>query len=114
MLADQLALVVYRETRTLPKEELFGLTSQIRRAAISVPSNIVEGCARNSEADYLQFRERSCTVSFARCAPWRVGLKISRPQAALIEAPDSGLQSPDWSPSARAYRSRLRLSPTGS
>ena len=39
---------------------------------------------------------------------------VQTPEAALLEAPDSGLQSPDWSPSAQAYRSCLRLSPTGS
>lgn len=54
-LADRLAVEVYRFTRSFPKEELYGLTSQMRRAVVSVPSNIVEGCARSGEADFLRF-----------------------------------------------------------
>ena len=50
-LADEVALLVYRVTARFPREELYGLTAQMRRAAISVPSNIVEGCARDSQAD---------------------------------------------------------------
>ena len=54
-LADALVMSVYKETRSFPREEMFGLVSQMRRAAISVTVNIVEGCARNSQAEYLNF-----------------------------------------------------------
>ena len=54
-LADEVAVLIYRVTAEFPGEELYGLTSQMRRAAVSVPSNIVEGCARDSQADYLRF-----------------------------------------------------------
>jgi four helix bundle protein len=58
-LADNLALETYRVTRPSPREEQFGLTSQMRRAAVSAASNIFEGCARHSEADYLRFLDIS-------------------------------------------------------
>jgi len=54
-LADELVLEVYKFTKKFPKEEIYGLTSQMRRAAISVPSNIVEGCARSSQVEYHRF-----------------------------------------------------------
>ncbi len=56
-LADELALLIYRVTKNFPKEEMYGLTSQMRRAAVSVPSNIVEGCARESQSEYFRFLE---------------------------------------------------------
>ena len=57
ILADELALNIYRITLKFPKEEIYGITSQMRRCSVSVPSNIVEGCARESQAEYLRFLE---------------------------------------------------------
>ena len=56
-LADEAAVKIYRITKECPTEEIYGLTSQIKRAAVSVASNIVEGCARESQAEYLRFLE---------------------------------------------------------
>jgi four helix bundle protein len=54
-LTDDLTVALYEVTRSFPKEELYGLTSQLRRAAASVPTNIAEGSARESQKDYLRF-----------------------------------------------------------
>ncbi len=55
MRSDDLTVAIYERTRTFPKEEIYGLTSQLRRATYSVPANIVEGSARESKRDYLHF-----------------------------------------------------------
>jgi len=51
----RMTLAVYRATATFPRDELYGLTSQIRRSCASVPANIAEGCGRGSDADLARF-----------------------------------------------------------
>ncbi|MCA9405040.1 MAG: four helix bundle protein [Candidatus Omnitrophica bacterium] len=53
--ADLLAKLVYKATRNFPKEESYGITSQLRRAIISVPLNIVEGYARGGQKEFKRF-----------------------------------------------------------
>jgi four helix bundle protein len=57
--SHQLTLDVYEATRLFPSEELFGLTSQLRRAVASIPTNIAEGCGRASNKDFAHFLQIS-------------------------------------------------------
>ena len=57
--AMELTLNVYRATRKFPAQEMYGLSSQLRRAAVSVPSNIAEGKGRSSDKELLQFLSRA-------------------------------------------------------
>lgn len=53
--AHQLTLAVYQATRDFPREELYNLTSQLRRCSCSVPTNLAEGCGRTGESDFARF-----------------------------------------------------------
>ena len=76
-LADKLALAVYSVTTRFPRNEQFGLTSQVRRAAVSVASNIVEGSARHTEGDYLHFLDMAygsaCELQYQLSLASRLG-----------------------------------------
>ena len=53
--SHQLVLDIYKSTEKFPKIELYGLTSQIRRSAVSIPSNIAEGCGKEGQAEFARY-----------------------------------------------------------
>ena len=71
--ADGLIVSVYAETATFPSQERFGLCAQVRRSAVSVAANIVEGCARRTTRDYLHL----ITVATGSAAETRYLLDLS-------------------------------------
>ena len=82
--AHRFALETYRTTAKWPKEEQFGLTNQIRRAAVSCASNLVEGCSRNSQKEWCRYIE----ISFgsAREAKYQLGLASELGMLVGVEA----------------------------
>lgn len=72
-MADDLAYEVYLKTRRFPKEEMYGLTSQVRRAALSIPTNIVEGYSRKGDKELSHF----LNISFASLAETKYLLYFS-------------------------------------
>ena len=89
-LADEVAVLLYRVTARFPKEELYGLTSQMRRAAISIPSNIVEGCACDTQADYLRF----LYIAFGSLRELHYQLDLSK-RPGFLRDEDSSLIEPE-------------------
>ena len=55
--SHRLTIRIYKVTESFPREEVFGLISQIRRSAVSIPTNIAEGCGRNTDTEFARFME---------------------------------------------------------
>ena len=72
--AHRLTLKIYHATKEFPQEERFGMTSQMRRTAASVPTNIAEGCGRDGDREFTRFLE----IAFASASELEYLLLLSR------------------------------------
>ena len=72
--AHTLTLAVYKLTRTFPREELYGLTTQIRRSAASVPANLAEGCGREGDPELARF----CSIANGSASELEYHLLLAR------------------------------------
>jgi four helix bundle protein len=109
-LAHELVLAVYRVAPRLPPDERFGLAQQLKRAAVSVPTNIVEGSVRRSAAGYARYLEvalgSAVEVRYLldlvrdlgpgpRCGPRRVPVEQRTRRAGIAESAQGNLRVPD-------------------
>jgi four helix bundle protein len=72
--AHQLTLEVYRITATFPREELYGLTNQLRRSCASIPANLAEGCGRNGDAELRRY----CSIAMGSASELEYHLLLGR------------------------------------
>lgn len=82
--AMELVKEIYRVTRDFPKEEIYGLVSQMRRAAVSIPSNIGEGAARGGVREFIQF----LIIARGSLSELETQLLISKDLGYMRDAPD--------------------------
>ncbi len=84
-LADALAAEVYSATASFPSVERYGLTNQIHRAAVSVPSNLVEGCSRESVVEFRRFVEIALGSAMELHYQLGFALRMEMPQPYAVE-----------------------------
>lgn len=72
--SHELALEIYLKTKSFPKEELYGITSQLRRSGVSIPTNIAEGCGRASQQELKRF----CDISMGSASEVEYLLLLSK------------------------------------
>ena len=72
--AHQLVLAVYQATASFPREELYGLTTQLRRSCASIPANLAEGCGRNGDAEFARF----CSIAMGSASELQYHLLLAK------------------------------------
>ncbi|HXK03677.1 MAG TPA: four helix bundle protein [Verrucomicrobiae bacterium] len=85
--AHALTLAVYQVTASFPRNEQYGLTSQLRRASSSIPANLAEGCGRNGDAEFARF----CSIAAGSASELEYHLLLAR-DLKLVSPEDHGAQ----------------------